>query len=66
MTQLADLARPVVAPTARLHRDQTRRQVREIRQHLLTAEFFLDSWKAGSIDTKDMKTILAQVHSNSI
>ena len=65
MTQLTELARPVVAPSAGLHSHQRRRKIREIGQHLLAAEFLLYRCQTSIIDTEHMKHLLAHIHSHS-
>ena len=61
VTQLGDLARPVVARAARLDPDQAGIKLLEEPSHLRTAQRLADNDFAGAVDGVDLEDVLGQV-----
>src|SRR5262249_55038674 len=62
--QLGNLTRPIMRTAAGLHADQTRRQLREERQHVLASELPGYDDLALGIDAVDLEHLLCKVESD--
>src|SRR6266566_4928106 len=65
MAELAQLPRPVMCRSARLHSDHGRRQLGKKRQHLAAPQLPAQHRPLGGINPMQLKNMLRRIHSNS-
>src|SRR6266550_6098823 len=65
MAELAQLPRPVMCRSARLHPDHGRRQLGKKRQHLAAPQLPAQHRPLGGINPMQLKNMLRRIHSNS-